>query len=113
MQINQRVTFTDAKGKRHAATITEVPGTGASGYKTLDLAFEGGTATNVPHGRDSEKGEGFWLLETETETPPERRAPIENQPIKLAEAVATGALPEDDRRSEEPAPAGTTGKAAK
>ena len=104
MQINQRVTFIDAKGKSHAATITEVSGTGPSGYKTLDLAFNdgatGGNAVNVPHSVDHEKGEGFWLLETETESPPERRAPLEKQPIKLAEAVATGTLPEDDRRAE-------------
>lgn len=116
MKIGNRVTYEDAKGKRHAATITEVPGTGASGYKTLDLTFDGGTATNVPHGRDSEKGEGFWLLETETETPPERRAPIEKQPIALAAAVEAGALPEDDRRADEGitrTPASTTGKAAK
>ena len=100
MQINQRVTFVDAKGKSHAATITEVSGTGLSGYKLLDLTFDGGTAANVPHAGDGGPKEGFWLLETETETPPERRAPLEKQPIKLAEAVATGTLPEDDRRAE-------------
>jgi hypothetical protein len=100
MQINQRVTFIDARGKSHAATITEVAGTGLSGYKLLDLTYDGGTAVNVPHAGDRGPKEGFWLLETETETPPERRAPLEKQPIKLAEAVATGTLPEDDRRAE-------------
>jgi hypothetical protein len=101
MKIGNRVTLVDAKGKSHAATVTDVAGTGASGYKTLDLAFDGGTAENVPHGRDSEKGEGFWLLETETETPPERRAPVDEQPIALAVAAEAGTLPESDRRSEE------------
>ena len=105
MKIHQRVTYQDAKGKIHAATVTEVSGTGASGYKTLDLTFDGGTAKNVPHSVDHGKGEGFWLLETETEMPPERRASIDKQPNALGEAAATGKLPSDDRRSEEdPAP---------
>jgi hypothetical protein len=100
MKIGNRVTYEDAKGKQHAATITEVSGTGPSGYKTLDLVFDGGTAENVPHAGDSEEGEAFWLLETETETPPERRAPLEKQPIRLAEAIDEGILPASDRRSE-------------
>ena len=100
MQINQRVTFIDAKGKSHAATITEVSGTGASGYKLLDLTFDGGTAANVPHAGDRGPKEGFWLLETETDVPPDRRAPIEKQPKALAEAEASGNLPESDRRAE-------------
>ena len=117
MKINQRVTFVDAKGKSHAATITEVSGTGPSGYKTLNLAFNdgatGGNATNVPHQGDQQKGEGFWLLETETETPPERRAPLEKQPLAMAAAVETGALPSDDRRSEEDTASDARRKAVK
>lgn len=104
MKIGNRVTYEDAKGKRHAATITEVAGTGASGYKTLDLTFEGGEAKNVAHAGDREKGEAFWLLESETESPPERRAPIDKQPVALAEAAESGRLPESDRRSEDTAP---------
>jgi hypothetical protein len=113
MKIGNRVTYEDPKGKRHAATITEVAGTGASGYKTLDLTFEGGTAEDVPHGRDSEKGEAFWLLETETENPPDRRAPMEEQPAKLGEAAAVGTLPDSDRRAEEDALPVARRKAAK
>lgn len=101
MRIADRVTFVDAKEKRHAATVTGVVDTGASGYKMLDLSYDGGSAERVPHGRDREKGKGFWLLETETETPPERRAPLEKQPIALAEAAAVGTLPVSDRRTED------------
>lgn len=100
MKIGKRVTY-QVKGARHAATVTAIAGTGESGRKTLDLSFDGGTAENVPHGVDREKGEGFWLLETETETPPERRAPLEKQPIKMAQAVEADRLPEGDRRSDE------------
>lgn len=100
MRVNNRVTYEDPKGKRHAATVTAIAGTGESGRKTLDLSFDGGKAENVPHGADSEKGEGFWLLETETESPPERRAPLEKQPMVLAEAAESGRLPEGDRRAE-------------
>jgi hypothetical protein len=100
MKIGNRVTFTDAKGNEHAATITEVSGTGVSGYKMLDITFDGGTATNVPHAKDAEEGKAFWLLETETESPPDRRAPLEEQPLKMAAALGEGILPESDRRSE-------------
>lgn len=100
MKTGNRVTFVDAKGKEHASTVIDVVDTGASGYKMLDLSFEGGRAERVPHRGDEQKGKAFWLLETETETPPERRAPLEAQPAALAEAEAAGALPETDRRNE-------------
>lgn len=99
MKTGNRVTLVDAKGKEHAATVIDVVDTGASGYKMLDLSFEGGRAERVPH-RGDEQGKGFWLLETETKTPPERRAPLEAQPAALAEAEAAGALPVTDRRNE-------------
>jgi hypothetical protein len=100
MRIGQRITYEEAKGKRHAATVTAIGEPGASGRKTLDLAYDGGEAKGIAHGVDSEKGQGFWLLETETETPPERRAPLEKQPIAMAVAAETGRLPESDRRAE-------------
>lgn len=100
MKQGQRVTYQDARGKRHAASVSEIAGTGPSGKKTLDLTYDGGEATNVPHGDDRRKGEAFWLLETETETPPERRALLDKQPIMLAKAIDEGTLPEGDRRSE-------------
>lgn len=65
MKIGNRVAFVDAKGDRHQATITEVSGTGASGYKMLDLSFGDSEAKNVAHAGDQEPGEGFWLLKGE------------------------------------------------
>lgn len=65
MQINQRVRFIDSKGDQHQATVTEVSGTGKSGYKILDLTFGAEEAKNVAHSGDQEPGEGFWLLHGE------------------------------------------------
>lgn len=85
MKPGSRVTY-KFKGSPVAATVTQVSGTGASGKKLLDLVFDGGTATLVPHGDDRVKGQGFWLLETETDT-----APAEKQPIKVAEEAGSAA----------------------
>lgn len=99
MQPGKRVTF-KFKGTEAAATVTAVAGTGPSGKKTLDLVFDGGNAENVPHGDDRQGNNPFWLLDTETDTPPDRRAPLDKQPIKMAAALDEGRLPESDRRSE-------------
>lgn len=103
MRIGDRVTYVDPRGKRHAATITAVPGTGASGFKTLNVAFDGGNADEVVHGRDRVKGAGYWLLATETEELPERRAELEKQPIALAKAEDAAALPPAGRRASDAA----------
>lgn len=108
MKIGKRVTY-EVKGKRRAATVTAIAGTGESGRKTLDLEYDGGTAENVPHGVDRGPNEGFWLLETETETPPERRAPLEKQPVAMAEAIEANRLPEGDRRGPEESSTRTPG----
>ena len=71
MKLGQPVAFFDAEGERHAAHVTAVPGTGKSGFKTLDLEYKGGTSANVSHGKDREKGAGYWLLPHEKDEPPE------------------------------------------
>lgn len=65
MQKNQEVSYVDAKGDRHIATITEIVGKGPSHYKTLDLSYrqdgKDRQAAAVPHENDAEPGEPFWL----------------------------------------------------
>lgn len=62
MKVGGRVRFIDKKGDQHQATITEISGTGASGYKILDLKFADEEVKSVAHTGDQEDGEGFWLL---------------------------------------------------
>jgi hypothetical protein len=69
MKIGNRVTYY-SKGTHIPATITDVAGTGPSGYKTLDLSFKDGEAKDVPHGRDRKEGEDFWLLIGEKDEAP-------------------------------------------
>ena len=48
------------KGRaRKTGTITEITGSGPSGYKTLSLQFAKGTAKDVPH-RQDDAGQGYW-----------------------------------------------------
>jgi len=102
MRIGDRVTYEDARGKRHAASVTALAGTGKSGAKMLDLSFDGGTATNVPHSGDIGDGSaGCWHLASETAQPPERRAPVDKQPIALSLAEEAGTLPLSERRGPE------------
>jgi hypothetical protein len=76
MRIGKQVTYY-LKGTQAPATVTAVSGTGASGKKTLNLSFDGGTATAAPHGDDRVEGEGFWLLESEKdEAPSTTRTPV-------------------------------------
>jgi hypothetical protein len=65
MKIGQKVSFVDAKGDRHPATVTDIAGTGASGFKTLDLSYGDTEVKAVAHAGDQEEGEGFWLLHGE------------------------------------------------
>jgi hypothetical protein len=71
MKLGDKVTLVDEKGERQTAHVTAVPGTGKSGFKTLDLEYKGGTAANVPHGEDREEGACYWLLPREKDEPPE------------------------------------------
>lgn len=107
MRIGDRVTYVESKTKRHPATVTAIVGAGASNWKRLDLSYAGKTPTelltaaDVAHAGDQAEGEGYWLLATETEEPPERRAEPEKQPITMAIAQEIGALPDSDRRASE------------
>lgn len=114
MKLGQQITYVDAKGKKHGATVTAVPDTGASGNKVVDLTYADGAVARVLHGNDRVKGQGYWLLVSEVENPPDRRAPEEKQPIALAEAEASGALPPASRRTESAkAPARSSGSKRK
>lgn len=81
MRLNDKCGFFDEAGSRHLATITGIPGTGASGFKTLDLTYrdEGETVEEkgVPHENDAGPGEAFWIekgasLNPEPEPEPEK-----------------------------------------
>jgi hypothetical protein len=61
MRIADRVHYLDVDGKRHAATITAVPGTGKSGAKELNLRLsDGSELADVPHEKDAAPDAGFW-----------------------------------------------------
>lgn len=64
MKEGQRVTYVDAGGKAHRATVSAVAGTGKSGYKTLDLTVGDETLEGVQHAGDVEAGEAHWTLES-------------------------------------------------
>lgn len=84
MKIGNKVSFVEAKGDRHQATVTEVSGTGKSGYKVLDLTYANdGEAKNVAHSGDQEPGEGFWLLHGE-KRPNEDEEKEESKPAPVA-----------------------------
>jgi len=58
MRVGKSVVY--VKGKAHrAAVVLAVTGSGASGYKTLDLDVDGRTLKDVPHELD-ESGRGHW-----------------------------------------------------
>lgn len=100
MKIGQRIVYVDTRGKEHGATVTAVPGTGDSGFKILHLEYgeKKTPVEHVSHGRDRVSGQGYWLLDSDVKQAPERRAPVEEQPIALAKAEESLGLPGADRR---------------
>lgn len=104
MKPGQRIVFVDPRGKQHAATLIEITDAGPSHYKILTLEHgEDRTRVEaVPHAKDKEGSKvGYWLLENEVEEVPDRRAPIDKQPIMLSDAEAEGRLPSNERRASE------------
>jgi hypothetical protein len=63
------------RGRERAALVVGVPGSGPSGWKTLDLDVAGEVLKDVPHETDAGRG-GFWREHaapadaTEAEVPP-------------------------------------------
>lgn len=109
MRIGDPITFIDTKGNEHGATVTGVPDTGPSGKKILNLEYRDArqiavVVEGVVHGDDRESGKSYWQLVTESDDPPDRRAELKEQPIALAKAEASGALPPATRREEDAAP---------
>lgn len=94
MRINDRVIYVDSRGETHAASVTAVVDTGASGAKVLDLKVGGHAKNNVAHERDHVKPEAYWRLPSKGEPLPDDRAPTDEQPPELAQAEADIALPE-------------------
>lgn len=80
MKRNAPVTFIDASGVAHEATIVDIVGAGPSHYKLLDLTFMiGGEVFEeaaVPHANDRAAGSGFWLQIGEAA--PESDAPADS-----------------------------------
>lgn len=76
MRRGEPVVYVDASGGRHSATVTAFVGSGPTGLKVVDVAYEGGSATGVPHVAD-EKGSGYWHFpeEPEVETKADRSVP--------------------------------------
>lgn len=50
------------RGTAYPATVTAVVGSGASGYKRLDLSYGDEQATDVPHVTDATEGQARWTL---------------------------------------------------
>lgn len=104
MRIGHLITYVDTRGNEHPATLTEITGGGPSGYKEVTLKHgekQDIEVKAVPHYLDAKNGKGpYWLLPEEAEQWPDRRAPLEKQPIKMAKAEAKGDLPASDRRGD-------------
>lgn len=69
MKAGGQVFYVDVRGVSSLATITEVSGTGASGFKRLSLAGDLFTVTDVPYRDDAEHGAGYWILVGEDPSP--------------------------------------------
>lgn len=58
MKAGQRVTYVE-RGRTYDAEIVGVPGSGPSGWKTLDLQVGQSVREAVPHERDKGR-KGYW-----------------------------------------------------
>lgn len=104
MKQGQRIVYVTATGKQKPATVVEITGAGASLYKIMTISVGTGVdqevLTGVVHGKDREKGKGYWLLDGEVDEVPDRRTPEEKQVAVMSETESMGRLPSTDRRQE-------------
>jgi hypothetical protein len=62
MRPGQSVTYLRSDGAGRPATVTGLSGSGASGYKVLDLLVDGRPVSGVPHATDRVAGSGYWVV---------------------------------------------------
>lgn len=79
MKVGGTVNYIGEGYELRKADITGVVGTGASGYKTLDLVLADGTVYNdVPHEKDANSGPHWREVGTRAAKEPEPEKPKAN-----------------------------------